>query len=165
VQVIKCLIAPNKNNRVGDGMEYGYDLGTIGRAFIAIAFLVGMIEAVTLFTQTLAEKIPLLPDQYHWTVSYGFSCALGAWICWQGHFDIFTMLGLDWWQHHWLGYVGTGCIIGGGVKRLLVYLKTIGSIPGIVSGTASVLGLGSTGLDSDSTETNPSNNNTNAQPD
>jgi hypothetical protein len=130
-------------------MGYGYDLSAIGKAFIAIAFLVGMIEAVTLFTQTLAEKIPILPDDYHWTVSYGFSCVLGAWICWQGHFDIFAMLGLDWWQHHWLGYVGTGCIIGGGVKRLFIYLKTIGSIPGIVSGTAAMLGLGSKIQDSD----------------
>ena len=146
-------------------MGYGNDLSDIGKAFIAIAFLVGMIEAVTLFTQTLAEKIPYLPDDYHWTVSYGFSCVLGAWICWQGHFDIFTMLGLDWWQYHWLGYIGTGCIIGGGVKRLFIYLKTIGSIPGIVSGTAAVLGLGST-QDSDSTETNTTaNSSVNAQPD
>jgi len=146
-------------------MGYGNNLSDIGKAFIAIAFLVGMIEAVTLFTQTLAEKIPYLPDDYHWTVSYGFSCVLGAWICWQGHFDIFTMLGLDWWKHHWLGYIGTGCIIGGGVKRLFIYLKTIGSIPGIVSGTAAVLGLGST-QDSDPTETNTTaNSGANAQPD
>jgi|GEM_PF-2528908 hypothetical protein len=146
-------------------MGYGYDLGAIGKAFVAIAFLVGMIEAVTLFTQTLAEKIPYLPDQYHWTVSYGFSCLLGAWICWQGHFDIFTLLGFDWWQHQCLGYVGTGCIIGGGVKRLFIYLKTIGSIPGIVSGTAAMLGLSSSVLNGDFTDTNTSNNDTTIQPD
>jgi hypothetical protein len=123
-----------------------------------------MIEAITLFTQTLAEKIPYLPDYYHWTISYGFSCILGAWICWQGHFDIFKMLGFDWWQYHWLGYIGTGSIIGGGVKRLLIYLKTIGSIPGIVSGMASMVGLGSN-LDSDIAETPATNSSTNTQPD
>lgn len=139
----------------------GYDISAIGKAFIAIAFLVGMIEAVTLFTQTLAERIPYLPDNYHWTISYGFSCLLGAWICWQGHFDIFTMLGFDWWQHYWLGYLGTGCIIGGGVKRLFIYLKTIGSIPGIVSGTAAMFGLGQGTPGSSFTETNTTPNKNN----
>ncbi|MEA4925315.1 MAG: hypothetical protein VB084_08400 [Syntrophomonadaceae bacterium] len=146
-------------------MGFGYDLSAIAKAFIAIAFLVGMIEAVTLFTQTLAEKIPYLPDEYHWTVSYGFSCILGAWICWQGHFDIFTLLGFEWWQHQCLGYIGTGCIIGGGVKRLFIYLKTIGSIPGIISGTTAMFGLGSSTLDTDFTDTNTSNHNTQLQPD
>ena len=115
-------------------MGFGYDLSAIGKAFIAITFLVGMIECITLFTVTIAEKLPGIPDEYHWTVSYGFSCALASWICWQGHFDIFTLLGLDWWQIHYLGYIGTGCIIGGGTKRLLLYFKTIKATPGMVSG-------------------------------
>jgi len=117
-------------------MGYGYDLSAIGKAFIAIAFLVGMVECVTLFTQALCELFPWFPDEYHWTAAYGFSCALGAWICWQGHFDIFVLLGFNWWQHHWLGYVGTGCIIGGGVKRLLLYLKTMRAFPSIVGGNS-----------------------------
>ncbi len=116
-------------------MGYGYDLTTLAKAFVFIAILVGMVDCVTLFTVTIAEKIPYLPDEYHWTISYGFSCALGAWICWQGHFDLFSLSGLfDWWQYHWLGYLLTGCIIGGGSKRLFSYFRNIKAIPSPVIG-------------------------------
>lgn len=114
---------------------YGYDLTTLAKAFIALAFLVGMIEVVTLASVALLEISPWPKrTSFHWTVSYGLSCVLGAWVCWQGHFDLFTLLGFDWWQYHYLGYIGTGCIIGGGAKRLLMYFKYIRAIPGSVMG-------------------------------
>lgn len=134
-------------------MGFGYGLDAIGKAFIAIAFLVGMIECLTLFTITIAEKLPGIPDSYHWTVSYGFSCALASWICWQGHFDLFTLLGFDWWQYRWLGYTGTGCIIGGGTKRLMLYLKNVRALPGSLTGTSTYSSVLDSSFESTPSET------------
>lgn len=77
---------------------YSYGLGDIALAFIALALLVVMVDQVTHVLQAIMIKIPLFPDQFEMPIAYILLVCIVFAICWQVHFDLFMLLGFDWWQ-------------------------------------------------------------------
>lgn len=114
-------------------------LTDLTKAFIAVALIVVMVDVLTRVLEWIMKKIPYLPDAFEPPLAYSILTGLASGICWQGHFDLFTLLGFS-WRHTWEGYLATGAIMAGGSKLLMSQFKVVGLIPGIVSGVASMFG-------------------------
>ncbi len=137
-------------------------LSDIAIAFIAVALLAVMVDQLTRVLQAIMKWIPYLPDQFELPIAYIILVGIASAVCWQGHFDLFSYLKFDWWQHRWLGWLLTGSIIAGGSSLLGKQFRVVGLIPSIISGVASMLGWGSSSSTTDSaTDTN---NHTNSGP-
>lgn len=122
---------------------YGYGLSQIAIAFIAVALLVVMVDQATRVLQAIMKWIPFLPDQFEMPIAYMILVCLATLICWQGRFDLFTLLGFA-WQQEWQGWLATGAIMAGGSTLLGRQFQMMGLIPGLISGVASTLGWGTT---------------------
>jgi hypothetical protein len=129
---------------------YGYGLTEIALAFIAVALLAVMVDQITRVLQAIMKKIPFLPDEFELPIAYIILVSIASAVCWQGHFDLFKLLGFDWVYHKELGWILTGCIISGGSSLLGKQFKMVNLIPGIISGGASMFGYGSS-TDTDTT--------------
>ena len=88
--------------------------------------------------------IPYLPDQFELPIAYIILVGIASAVCWQGHFDLFKLLGFD-WQYKELGWLLTGCIIAGGSSLLGKQFRMVGLIPGIISGWPIAAGYGGGG--------------------
>ncbi len=110
-------------------------------AFIAIATLAIAVDGVLVALQCAMKRVPLLPDQLEHSIAYILLVSMGSFICWEGHFDLFTLLGFQ-WRDQEMGWVLTGAIIAGGSPLLKKQFKMIGLIPSAISGMASTFGLG-----------------------
>ena len=113
-------------------------LSNIAIAFIAVALLAVMVDQ---FTRVLHAILPF-PPKYETPLIYFILVSIASAVCWQGHFDLFTLLGFEWWQYPELGWLLTGCIIAGGSSLLGKQFRMVGLIPGIISGVASMFGYG-----------------------
>lgn len=122
---------------------YGYGLTAIALAFIAVALLAVMVDQITRVLEAIMKKIPFLPDQFELPIAYLILVGIASAVCWQGRFDLFMLLGFKWTYHKELGWILTGCIIAGGSSLLGKQFKMVNLIPGIISGTASMFGYGS----------------------
>lgn len=120
---------------------YGTGFSQIAIAFIAVALLVVMVDQVTRVLQAIMSWIPYLPDHFEMPIAYVILVALATVVCWQGNFDLFTLLGFS-WKQEWQGWVATGAIMAGGSSLLGKQFKMVGLIPGIISGMASTFGWG-----------------------
>ena len=119
----------------------GYGLDTIGYAFVAVALLVPMVDVLTRVLKFLLA--PITPDILEMPLVYVMLVSISSAICWQGHFDLLTLLGFNWWQHPWLGWVITGAIIAGGTTLLKKQFNMMGLMPSIFGGVASMFGYSS----------------------
>jgi len=128
---------------VGDEM-YNYGLTDIALAFIAVALLAVMVDQLTQVLEAVMAWIPYLPDQFELPIAYIILVGIASAVCWQGHFDLFKLLGFEWWQYPELGWVLTGCIIAGGSSLLGKQFRMVGLIPSVISGVASMFGYGGT---------------------
>ena len=133
-------------------------LSNIAMAFIAVALLAVMVDQFTRVLQAVMAWIPYLPDQFELPIAYIILVGIASAICWQGRFDLFTLLGFDWWQYPELGWVLTGCIIAGGSSLLGKQFRMVGLIPGIISGVASMFGYGGGTTDIGNTTMEPEQN-------
>jgi hypothetical protein len=132
---------------------YNYGLTDIALAFIAVALLAVMVDQLTRVLEAVMERVPYLPDQFELPIAYIILVGIASAVCWQGHFDLFKLLGFD-WQYKELGWLLTGCIIAGGSSLLGKQFRMVGLIPGIISGVASMFGYGgSTDIGSATTAT------------
>lgn len=131
---------------------YSTGLSQIALAFIALALLVVMVDQITRVLQYIMVKIPHLPNEFEMPIAYIILVLIASAICWQGHFDLFTLLGFE-WRTQELGWLITGAIIAGGSTLLKKQFRMVGLIPGIISGMASTFGWGGYGTDVDTSTT------------
>jgi hypothetical protein len=126
---------------------YGMDIGLreVFLGFIAVAVLAPMMDQLVRVLEGIMNKLPHFPDQFEKPVAYLMLVGISSWICWQGHFDMFTLFGLRWWQHPEIGWILTGAMIGGGSSLLGKQFRMVGLMPTILGGVSSMLGLGSYG--------------------
>lgn len=102
---------------------------TLAVAFIGVCILVVMIDQIMIFLQTLLAKIPALPDEFEWYISYAMVVFMSYIVVWRSHFSFFEYLNFE-FNHDWEGYLLTAIMISGGsvfIKKqwdLMNYIPT-----------------------------------------
>jgi hypothetical protein len=124
-------------------------LSSIALAFIAVALLAVMVDHLTRVLQAILP----FPSKFETPLIYIFLVTVASMICWQGRFDLFTLLGFTWSSYPELGWVLTGCIIAGGSSLLGKQFHMVGLIPSIISGIQGMFGYGGNVINADPAET------------
>lgn len=101
-------------------------------AFIALVFLAPMIDVLVQWLENVMRKIPKLPDQFEPAGAYFITVAVAYIICWQGEFDFFAYVNLNF--DPWQGYLLTAMILSGGTKWVRSNFELANSIPAMLTG-------------------------------
>ena len=111
---------------------------------LSMIMLAPVVDRMVVF---LKQLLAFLPGKSENSVTYVLLVGIAAMLCWQGHFDIFTLLGWHLWQNQWLGWLVTGGFIAGGTSLLGKQMRMASSMPpilgGVMSNVASMFGYGS----------------------
>ena len=113
----------------------------VALGFLSMVMLAPVVDGIV---RRLKLILAFLPGKSEDSVTYVLLVGLAGGLCWQGHFDIFTLLGWHWWQNPWLGWLITGTFIAAGTSLLGKQMRMAGLMPpiisGVVGGMASMLG-------------------------
>lgn len=128
-------------------------------AVICLTILTVMVDKWAVWTQTIAEIIPWLPDKYHWTVGYTLVFMGSLFVCWRLQFNLFAALeqpGITKWD----GMVFTALVMSGGSNFLATIYERSDKIPGVFRGMYSTFTsvFSSSTVGSGSGPEQPSNN-------
>ncbi|MTI82761.1 MAG: hypothetical protein FH756_02445 [Firmicutes bacterium] len=96
--------------------------------FIALAIISVMIDKFTLFLEGVMEKVPGLPDYFEWPVAYIIVLTVSLLFCWQGRFDLFSYLDIN-FLYDWEGWLMTALVISGGSAFVRTSFNVVDSIP------------------------------------
>lgn len=113
----------------------------LAKAFIALALIVVMVDLITRSLETIMKKIDSLPNQFEEPLAYLILTILSTIVCWQGHFDLFSLLGFT-WAYPCEGWLITGAVMAGGSSLVGKQFSMVGLIPNMISGVATTLGIG-----------------------
>jgi hypothetical protein len=105
--------------------------------FIVIVLLSLIIDKFMFIIQEVIHKIPYLPDKLEGCIAYNLILALSFLICWQGNFDIFKYLGID-FKYAWEGWLLTSGIISGGSQFVKLSFGMINEIPSLATTVVSL---------------------------
>lgn len=122
---------------------YG-DISETVKAFVILVMLSVMIDKFMMFLNGIMPKIPLVPDKIEWTLAYILNLATASVVCWQGHYDIFSSLGVN-WKYAWEGWLLTGLVISGGSAFLKAQFKLMNLIPAPIRNMYSMFTTGDIG--------------------
>ncbi|MBO8136818.1 MAG: hypothetical protein H0Z40_01570 [Desulfotomaculum sp.] len=106
--------------------------------FIALAILSVMIDKFTLFLEGVMKLIPGLPDSFEWPVAYIIVLAVGYVICWQGNYDLFAYLNIN-FRQPWQGWLMTALVISGGSAFVRSSFDVVDNIPASLSGLTATI--------------------------
>ncbi|MEG6615406.1 hypothetical protein V6C27_03040 [Peptococcaceae bacterium 1198_IL3148] len=106
--------------------------------FIALAILSVMIDKFTLFLEAAMNLIPGLPDKFEWPVAYVLVLAAGYVVCWQGNYDLFAYLNIN-FNYSWQGWLMTALVISGGSAFVRSSFGVVDAIPTGIGGVTSVV--------------------------
>jgi len=104
---------------------------------LSMIMLAPVVDRMVIF---LKQILAFLPGKSENCVTYVLLVGIAGMLCWQGHFDIFTLLGWHWWQNPWLGWLSTGAFIAGGTSLLGKQMRMVGLLPPILGGAMSSVG-------------------------
>lgn len=94
---------------------------------VAIIILALIMDNITSNIKKILSKIPNLPDHIEIYIAFLLIWLLGFLFCWQGNFDFFVHLGIN-FNYPWEAYLMTSLVISGGsvsIKNGLIFIKDI----------------------------------------
>ncbi|MDK2820985.1 MAG: hypothetical protein PWP31_950 [Clostridia bacterium] len=84
------------------------------------------------------KLIPGLPDSFEWPVAYIFVLATGYIVCWQGNYDLFAYLDIN-FRQPWQGWLMTALVISGGSAFVRNSFDVVDNIPASLGGITSTI--------------------------
>ncbi len=101
--------------------------------FIAIAIFATMIDIITQAIEIATERVPKMPDYLGSFTTYLVVLIISFLICWQGRFDLFKYLAIE-FQQPWQGWLFTALVISGGSSFVRKKFGLINDIPSGIYG-------------------------------
>jgi hypothetical protein len=107
--------------------------------FIVLILFSVLIDRFMFVLNKTIEKIPHLPDKIEGCIAYSIILGISYLICWQGSYDLFKYLNVN-FNYAWEGFLLSSMLVSGGSSFVKLSFGLINEIPSVLGSLTSSIG-------------------------